>query len=418
MRRIATIIILLFAARALLAADESPRFFIERIDVRNTRHASPAIIRAETRLQEGRDYTEADLRDASDRVARLPFVLDAQYSLEKGSRRDAYVFVIAVTETRPFFYDVDLRPYFGDIYGDETGDLVIGGRMFAGSRGVFHAAVGSMNIGERDRDLANFNGGDIRTLQAGYTQYDILGSRAFASISIARQFGFPTGGTSPTVAVVAGIPLTPNQTVSLTAGRSDAVTGWFRTNGRKIPRDAVSDLELVSWSYNTTNSPFRPTRGELLTLGAQRTRNDVRRGYGSDPDGHSHTNATLFVASYEKYWELSEKNSIALLGRAELGRESFDYHYILLSNVYDGRGTRRSDFESAIVNLSHSFFDSRKARSVGDSWVDLGIGLRHRRDPFHYIGRDDQIHTGPVASASWSRRTSWGRVRLGAVYSW
>lgn len=59
--------------------------------------------------------------------------------------------------------------------------------MFAGSRGVFHAAVGSSHFFEND--LANVNGGDPRTLQAGYTQYDIFGSRAFATISLARQFG-------------------------------------------------------------------------------------------------------------------------------------------------------------------------------------------------------------------------------------
>lgn len=85
MRRNAIVIILLFVVRALAAAEESPRFFIERIDVRNTCHASPAIIRAETRLHEGQTYSEADLREASYRVARLPFVLDAQYSLEKGA---------------------------------------------------------------------------------------------------------------------------------------------------------------------------------------------------------------------------------------------------------------------------------------------------------------------------------------------
>ncbi len=75
MRRIAAIIILMFTAGALLAADGSPQFFIERIDVRNTRRASPDIIRAETRLIVGRTYSESDLRDASYRVARLPFVL-------------------------------------------------------------------------------------------------------------------------------------------------------------------------------------------------------------------------------------------------------------------------------------------------------------------------------------------------------
>src|SRR4051794_36154153 len=99
---------LLLLLSAPLRAEEPVRFFVERIDVRNLRHAGREVIVSEARLHEGGAYSEAELREANDRIERLPFVLDAQFSLEKGSRRDAYVLVISVEETKPFFYGIDM----------------------------------------------------------------------------------------------------------------------------------------------------------------------------------------------------------------------------------------------------------------------------------------------------------------------
>lgn len=414
MRRIAAILIVIFTAGALFAADDPPRFFIERIDVRNTRHASPAIIRAETRLVEGRTYSEADLREASYRVARLPFVLDAQYSLEKGSRRDAYVFVITVSETKPFFYDIDLRPYIGRLYGDQSGALVVGGRIFAGTKGVFHVAVGSSDFEPHNAGLPGIdNYGDPRAWQVGYTRYDLFGSRAFATISVGRRFGFPTGGASPHAEMVLGVPMTGNQTLSVTAGRSSSLDYEYSSSGR-FRQSTRADVETVSWSYNTTDSPFLPTRGQLVSLGARRISNRTS-GLYFDPDAHSRTDALLLTASYERHWELSEKNSIAILGDGEAGRVHYDDPTFM--NPFD-RGARSYDYESVSVDFSHSLFDGRKARAVGESWLDFGVGLRHRSEISRCCYLLDTSRTGPSVSASWSRRTPWGRLRFGAVYSW
>ncbi|MCU1347355.1 MAG: sigma-54-dependent transcriptional response regulator, partial [Acidobacteria bacterium] len=84
-KRLIAILILmaaLFGGAAARGSDEVPRFLIERIDVRNLRHASPEIVRAESRLKEGSSYDERELAAASDRINRLPFILDAQFSLE------------------------------------------------------------------------------------------------------------------------------------------------------------------------------------------------------------------------------------------------------------------------------------------------------------------------------------------------
>src|ERR1041385_6899964 len=70
-------LLLLFA----LPAQAEERFLIERIDVRHLVHASADVIRAESRLREGERYDESELRDANNRIKRLPFVLDAALKL-------------------------------------------------------------------------------------------------------------------------------------------------------------------------------------------------------------------------------------------------------------------------------------------------------------------------------------------------
>src|SRR5690349_3991146 len=102
---------LLLLLALALPAQAQERFLIERIDVRHLVHASADVIRAESRLREGQSYDESELRDANNRIKRLPFILDASFRLERGSVRDAYVLVVTVNETKPFFYLFDAILY-------------------------------------------------------------------------------------------------------------------------------------------------------------------------------------------------------------------------------------------------------------------------------------------------------------------
>src|SRR5688572_2495909 len=61
-------------------AATTPNFFIETIEVREARRVSPHVVVAESRLREGQEYSEAELRDASARLMRLPFLLSAEFS--------------------------------------------------------------------------------------------------------------------------------------------------------------------------------------------------------------------------------------------------------------------------------------------------------------------------------------------------
>ena len=86
-----TMILSIVAAALLsipLAADEAPAplLFIERIEVRNAKRVSTDVVIAESRLREGNEYSEADLRDASTRLSRLPFLLSVDFALDEERR--------------------------------------------------------------------------------------------------------------------------------------------------------------------------------------------------------------------------------------------------------------------------------------------------------------------------------------------
>jgi hypothetical protein len=409
MRFTVAFLLLAFIAGAVYGAENTPQFFVERIDVRNTRRASPAIIRAETRLHEGQTYTEADFREASYNVARLPFVLRAEYSLEKGSRRDAYIFVITVIETKPLFFDVDIHGFFGKHTSTEEGDLVVGGRMFAGSRGVFHAAVGSL------RPIGGGGGTDVRTIQAGYTQYDILGSRAFANIDVTRTFTGFNSSARPDVSVLFGVPITGIQTLSLNVGTSKEVVESYFLLGQRLRIVGTTRAASLTWSYNTTNSPFFPTRGETLDAALAQTRTTFD-GLPVDPSGSSSNRLSSGSLTAAKYWELSELDSIS--GRVQ--GQLTGGHYAQ-SSAQAGNLTRtsRGDLESVTVDFSHSLFDEKTTRAIGDSRIDVSAAIARSANRFTpgFPGSGNS-QTQRTLGASWARRTAWGLFRFGATYAW
>jgi len=78
------------------AAYAEPRFYLQAIEVRGTRHVSSGVVVAASLLETGQVYTESELRDAVRRVDRLPFVLAADLALERGRERGTYVLVLDV----------------------------------------------------------------------------------------------------------------------------------------------------------------------------------------------------------------------------------------------------------------------------------------------------------------------------------
>ena len=395
--------------------DEPPRFFIERIEVRNTHRVSADLIKSESLLREGAEYSEPELSAAAARLSRLPFLLSAEFKLEKGTSRGQYVLAIVVNETKPFFYLIDahatvlheLSPneFASDVDPalDSNGGA-LGFRWFVGGHGVVYVGT----TGRHDHDVLT---SDYTSLAIGYTQYDIFGTRAFASINLRRPLNYGSSGLSPQL--VAGVPLTTNQTLTL-----DYEDTILKHGSRHSDSERLISL---TWAYDTTNEPFVPTRGTLIRVTPLRSMRD-RSGYAyvapfptsASQPYTEHINGAGVDAVAARYWEVSDRNSVSAAVLA--GWASVDEH----PAIFFPRITWRPAYEVLRGGWSHDIWKG-DPRS-GDSRLELvgSIASRQRnvREGEAAFGPTPDKQTSFLVSGDWVRRSSWGLLRLGVGYSW
>jgi outer membrane protein assembly factor BamA len=417
---------LLISVVALLIAfpalGQQATFFIERIEVRNARRVSPSLILSETLLREGTEVSEEQLAAASARLTRLPFLLSAELALEKGSDRGRHVLVINVEETKPFFFLVDTRPvlredhgpsrfeYSDDDFGSESKDAAVGFRWFVGRRGILHAGVLSQN------DQLAFTRA-YSAVAAGYTQYDLFGTRAFVTLNVRLPEGRLAEGTiSPQL--IAGVPLSASQTVTIDFQDTHFRNDKRHIGGVEIPLRDAERLLSMSWTYNTTNHPFAPTRGTILRvtpLRAMRDRSQVSQVLSdlTPVPAVRHSNAWGLDVAASRYWELSERNAVSagvLAGWADVGERTS-------GGLFDGaRMDSRPAYQVVRGGYSRNLWktDSKK----GDSRLELDVRFMKRQinvDGPDRIGDNDKVYQTSVA---WVRRSSWGMARLGIGYAW
>jgi len=405
-------------------AQNEPRFFIERIDVRNAHRVSPALIVAETLLHPNTEVSEAELSAASARLNRLPFLLSATFSLERGQERPHYTLVIVVEETTPFFFLLDGRPTLRDDSrhtvdydidpASDSKDGALGMRWFVGGRGIVHTGV----MAQRDaREYTT----SFTAWTVGYTQYEIFGTRAFATFNLRLPFDSPARGElSPQLVV--GLPLTANQTLTF-----DAESMHFRRhfgNANFALQDAERRFTLT-WTYNTTDDPFLPTHGTIVRVAPMRTMRD-RGGFqfvqtagprGLEVPYAQHVNGFGGDLSASRYFELNDRDSISaglLAGWLDIDdRQHPPLHRgeIVWRPAYEvlratwSRNLHQSDARRRIesrIELETRF--SAQQRNVSEGKAAFGtIPMRE-----HFF----------QTSVSWARRSTWGMLRLGMGFVW
>ena len=409
MTRFISIAVILLLATLPLAGQSDPRFRIERIDVRNSTRSAD-IVRSESRLQEGQSYTERELREASYRINRLPFVFDSTYSLEKGSVRDSYVFVVTITPTRAFFYDLELDATLNPgRHGDPSGSLnaVVGARKFIGRRGVAHIAGGTVNA---TGNLVN----DVRTIEAGYTQYDLFGTRAFATVNVAMTFR-SGGETDAWPSLLIGVPITRNQTLTASLAGQNGSYGSADTPVQSHYRSRQSEL---AWTYNSTDHPFFPSRGVLLRVALVHQTNSQQMQFPSPGvpvyvtrDYDSRLNTVTLAGA--KYWQLSDRHSA--WGRVE---EFLNQHHSESGDVVAFGSDELNHQERLSLGFTRNLRNP-SSRTGTESWAEATYQLTHYPQP------EGRLPPGVYfdnyrsrAGVSWVRRTAIGRLHLGVGYEW
>jgi hypothetical protein len=174
----------------------------------------------------------------------------------------------------------------------------------------------------------------------------------------------------------------------------------------------------LTWSYNTTNRPFIPTRGTLLSVRPRLSwsdaatyryvivdRNQVPPVFVVHPDT-VHRDAREVTVRAAHYFELTERSSV------NAGVEGAFAHFRGDSSL-SGRTNDHVTRGVITAGYSYSLWDAERSKS-GDSRleVNLRFGTRDIRYGDFYRAEQQQL------TASWVRRSSWGILRLGAGYAW
>jgi hypothetical protein len=299
-------------------------------------------------LEPGRSYGEDELRDAVHRVARLPFVLAADFALERGSERGAYELVIAVVETRRFFFAAERRfttfgrkvtlerdPQTGSDY-EQFARGTIGFRQRLGAYGEAFVALDTE-----------------RGFQGGLTHYNLFGRHATGSVAVSETPDlcctaavFPLGldpalsgwslDESRQVAARLTVPLAGNHALRF-AGESLRGAGGFR-RGLLTPderffddREEIGSFEHlraeVSWLFDDSDDPLAPRSGRTLAAGIEGLSLDGRLEaplFDPTPEapgpGRYRGELLRAVASGAVHRPLTPRQAVTLSGRLAAGR--------------------------------------------------------------------------------------------------
>jgi hypothetical protein len=407
-----TLCLLLFGLAALptssLRAEEEnpppPSFFIEEIRIEGIRQISEGILLAESRLQAGMSYGEIDLLKAIYRIHRLPFVLDATFSLRKGSMRGLYVLNVSVEETRSLFYYGELVAQESNL--DSATDIgligVVGWRHFIRRAEMLFAAV------------------DTDGIQAGYSHYDLFGKGLFFNLSYSRNgccLGtiFPLGlepvetiisdasSGSELGQVIVGIPLRHSQSI------------FFSASQEEFDNTSLRQKKLaLSWVRDTSDDPFFPTRGIRILTQLQTT--DFNFHFNLpliSADGSRFEvleQSSSLTASSTQHWPIGNGHAISVIIQGGLGR----------SERRDARGSFESSFFTTALGarFSANLLGQKASRQWNDlRWetnllYQLQTTLEPRSASLEGTDRSAKLST------SLALRHDWGILRLGFVYVW
>jgi hypothetical protein len=378
------------------AAQEPPKFVIEKIVVQGVqRAAGRQIVADESLLKEGQTYSEQELRLAVYRVKRLPFVVDAEFSLRKGSERGAYELVITVEEATPIFFLAeadaqrftlrypDRRPQTRTLWNKFAS---VGGRVFVGSHGLVFGSV----------EKAQHQDGEF--FQAGYTQYDLFGAGSFATVQLNTIAGVK-GQDSTQSFLSAGIPLSAAQSLRGTLG--------WASSSQDIGTDSSDSREVLSsldWIYDTTDDPLFPSSGTKLDGGVSYdTFRDSFHARGPFPgEFKSSGHFTTIALSGRHHWPVTARQSF----EAELDlvrRETQS------DNFLDDRLTEEILIAGHAINL----WGYEKSQRYGDLRFENAIRVQYGDDSSS-IASYHQASADAISSLVY--RSRWGVVRASFTY--
>lgn len=383
------------------AEELRPRFSIDSIRVTGLRYASDRVIVAETRLQPGRAYTEAELHAGAARAARLPFVVRLDLRLERGESRGAYQLLIDVVEAKPLFLGGTYRT--GGEPDDDLESVTLGGRLFAGRSGVLHAAVSAGDGG----------------IEAGYTQYDLFGTGAFASATLEyRDITSGPSDISPdpfidsldvseriTYRLVAGMPIRGNHALRASWTREPTVQRGTDLFGEQpFELTHVSTAEL-SYIYDSTDDPLFPTSGLSFVGTAAQRSGPLLLQRPHDVVLRVDYERPSFLADARKHWRLTPRQSVSLASALRYVKRETDVAEYGLQTATSHRIAFDAGYAFTVLD------DARIGELRGEAGV--GYATQRQTNPQPFFEPDEVIVTRtPTAFVGLVYRSRWAVFRL------
>jgi outer membrane protein assembly factor BamA len=230
-----------------------PTRFVEDVLVEGTSNESlQRIVASEARIDTGRDVTDTEIRDAARRVRRLPFVIDVQPALRRGSVPGRYVLVFEVVADATLLVDAELWANDALDVGHATGS--IGADRFLGKGWRVFGSAGTFGAWAPTGDQP----ADDVSLLVGFERYGLLGEGSRLQLSLDTSIDdIDDGALGAASALV--VPVARNQSLRFDLDALHNRARLVQDPDTVLRSDSVS--LSGSWLYETTDDPIAPRTG-------------------------------------------------------------------------------------------------------------------------------------------------------------
>jgi hypothetical protein len=406
------------ASTPAVLAQHPVSFVIEAIVVEGVKHGSEKIVVSELLLTLGTAYTEAELRQALYRVRRLPFVVDADFSLRRGSERGRFELVVKVSQAWPVFFGGSAAavgvdgPFGGNTEWFAQIAPQIGARVFFGGQNEISATVSGSATSQQPRfDSPN------AFFDLSYRHHNVFGRHVVGTLFARKP---QSSGRGLELGASVGVPLSRVSTLDGTFLRHHVDFGGLPAGAGS---SETSYRGLLSWRLDTTDDPFVPRQGsrllsELSYDSAEGTYtflpnpNDPTQPVDTASIGNSQ--AVSVSVGGRRYWAVSTHGSLGLGASLRGSKGSSDIAISELGVEYGidhraGTGLLEVEFLRLLTSLGRGgtdFWSSAKA-FLGLSAVSF--------DNKYADGLNLTSHTSSGSSGftlSFSARGRWGIARV------
>ncbi len=434
------------SAETAVAVASAPPFVIEKIVVEGVRHGSEAIVAAETLLAIGQSYTEKQLQQALHRVERLPFVVEADFALRKGTERGRFELVIKVVETMPIFAGGGLAL---DWTGVTSNDSLLpqaalapelGGRLFfRGQNEVSLTLRGPVTLFTPTTgtdSTSSFVTDFTPSFDLAYTHHNLFGRHLVGSVSL---------GATRTVgeehserherhgSAELALPLSRASILKarISLGRYESSFDFGSDPSVDPPPSQSSSAyhgASLTWQSDTTDDPFTPRAGRKLgatvSYGWSNDSGTRTQWVFEDPETHepleSASDRTGLWASVDssRFWPLSSRLSLGVRGNLNAGGtrsvETLTQH----GSVRHGTGRQRSEGGELAVSLLGTL--GSRPGAATRSWWELRGSLAHSAYDNEFEPGWAEDNSGRFSNATVSfglaLRGRWGIAHFGITY--